>query len=1472
MSTIIDKINSSEYIYSTYTKLGLKKYTCDIAYFTEEPLDDLYYVICSILNSTEKKYYDKLSLGNILGFSMSNLKEDGENKVYYDEAEVKIFEDLLSLVEQEHLIRIDKSLIYLTKLGSISLKENKHYQFYTGFQNIFEHLTIKSRKSIEMLMFPFYDDMGISSFINNSHKIWPKDEDIEQIIYYEDSQIKQRIKLQSKESLNIYFAELKEYYDLETITVPIKLYKSSIDYIPVIFKNDIIAERATELLNEEINNIKKENVILECLFQKLWDEKSSIFNYDSLKPYFDLINYEELTKDSRVVWTDSKLFKVIVRNASAICWKNISRNCDINMLRENIKDYSNYLDWTILTERIDDTFLIKNFLRYPWDLDILSGDYNRNDAVIEQLILLQKETEEDWNWNELENRLSQKFILAHLDIVKVNLASYTNDSEDIRKAILRNTNKRWDWNKIESEFSLDFIYDNISILGIHFGLIKLFDRVFTSPTWCAKFVSSNSFLDIIKHASVEGGALSSAIFNDKEYLWSCDIIDLLCSNNLLCWQSTQYMKGFECNPYLVWNKDFFDKYSVNIKTEEGRKYVSSHISDIDILIKYINFKWDWDSISSNQCLLSDLRLFSYYGNKLNWKIVLTNIKNTSFLQQLNDIKLMIGEDKEAWTLFSSVATIDYVIDKYKKFNFPWDWTVLTKRMFSKLKLENLGNKLFVEHWDWTYLSDHLNIEFIKENIEKYNNYWNWEVLLPRILNSSERFDLITLEQLAIILNKISDKERCRVGWTALTKQYSFKDLKKIIKETKENHVYRWDIQYLCLHEEFNVFKDLEDCREIIDWSILSNSKFVDESFKYNKKLGIKEDGWYNEIRKILSDERNNWDYALLSHFESLRDKKWFISQYRNKIDWNYISQTSKIFCVTDKQKLNEIIDTYKKYIDFKELSIRNDVDIEQIMKINPNGSYNYNKLIENGRIKVTMQHIKDMPNYPWDWYLVTSSPYFYPTDKFLLSHIDSEINWELLSLQGNQKAWSNEELIIAVAKKESIKKQINWKAISSLKEFPITKKVLSVIPIDAINWTYISSRKSIVPYIDEFVDYIDWKVISNSQHINSLEIGFLDKYKEYIDWNIICKKSDFKFNNEILYLFEDYIDWNLASNSKDIKFTTELIEKYKDKWNWSVLAKNKAFFNKVDISNMPYIKQINIIDFISKFPLKPKAYHFTNMDNAVKIIRAMKLQSRNYANGNFSNSAGSNVNITSKAHKFARFYFAPKSPTQFYNECLGKDIDDRKYYGKALNLGLPKCPLPVFFIFDVEELLTIIPELCYYSNGNMQKDSSKCFKVVEDPHRIKAREIYINSFETFDERQQEFLVEGELDFSKLKNVQICCYDDFQVSMLKKELKGTKWENIVTCGNGLYERNNKELYFNENDESIVIGTNYKCPYELKITYNGNQIPNILNKQNVIRQRGNNIYVSSRVEISKYTPFEVYFEVNSPRNGSWLIYKN
>lgn len=1467
---ITDKIANADFVYSTITKWGLKKYTCDVLYFTEEPLDDLYNVICSIL-ATSDGFYDKRSLGVLLGFSMMNLEKDGKPEVYFDIAEVRMFEDILRKVEDEHLIKVVENDVILTNLGRISFDEKKHFKFFSGTKYLYEHLNLKSDMPTALSMFPFYKDMGIYSDLVEEKQIWPEDEIVYSIIHYEMTPLLKRLEYQSKEKANIYQAEQQEYFDLDSRKVTVKLYQDGNDYLPVIINGDNIATHATELVSRNENDLFRENLVLECLFQQLWDDKNAILNDDSLNPYYELVDYEKLTKDNRVEWSDDKLMAVIINNATPTCWKNISRFCDINVLYSYIPSYKEKLDWPILTGRAEDKFLIDHFIDYPWDLEVLSTDFGRNIETIEQLILQQKETQDEWNWEELEKILPDTFVLSNLNVVQVNLARYTKKTAEVQNAVLSNPDKRWDWKVIETGFPIEYLYENLGVLQKNILSIPFFDRIFTDATWGLKFATNDVFINAIEEASKDEGLLSSCILNDKEYIWNSQVIDTLSECGLISWHTTPYMVGFECNQSITWNKQFFDRYAHNITTEEGRIFISKSICDIDILTTHQEFDWDWKTISTNDLLLSNTLLYTHFGDKLDWKLVFDNNDDIEQLQSIDKIDSYIGNNEEAWTKFSTIASLDYVISKYKDSQYPWDWTVLTKRMFPKLKLENLGNPLFVEKWDWTYLSENVPTDFLYPNLDKFKNYWNWDVIFGRIITVSNKFDYKFLDKIAVIITNITPCSKCKEAWTSLTSQYSFKELKKVLKETSTKKSYWWDLIYFCLHKDFSVFSDISECRNFVDWDALSSSEAVDNSLKFNPKLKIKPQSWTDDVKILIGDTRNKWNFKLLSSFESLNDQRWFLSRFKDKIDWEVISKSSKLFCQPDKQKLNEIIESYKDRLDLKTLSERGDVNIEQIINIHPKGNYDYNALMERHVIKVTMELVDSIPNYAWNWFAVSSSKSFYPTKEFLLDKINENLNWSLLSTQDNKKAWGSEELIISIVQRKNISGLIDWKFLSDLQYFPVSKKVLEYVPLDKLDWTRLSDRKAILPLIDDYSDYINWTVLSDKRHF-LLDLDILEKYKDRLDWHVVCQRQDFVFTNEILEQFCDYIDWTEASNSLNISFTKVLVLKYKDKWNWPVLVKNKAFHNELDISQFPYGRQINVVDFIDRFPCQPKAYHFTHMDNALKIIRSMKLQCRNLADGNFSNSAGVNVDRTNKAHRFARFYFTPKSPTQFYNECLGKDTEDKQYYERARRLGLPKCPMPVFFVFDIEELLMTIPEKCYYSIGNMQKDASRCYRIIDDPSRIKAREIYIDSRDTFNERQQEFLVDGELDFSKLKNVQICCYDDYQADVLRKELEETRWGKVVSVNRCLYEYQNKELYFNDNADSIRIYTDYKNQYEFRVTYFGNNVPDIVNKNMVLRQKDNNIYVSSSVEISKDTHFEVYFEVNNPRVGSWLIYKN
>ena len=116
--------------------------------------------------------------------------------------------------------------------------------------------------------------------------------------------------------------------------------------------------------------------------------------------------------------------------------------------------------------------------------------------------------------------------------------------------------------------------------------------------------------------------------------------------------------------------------------------------------------------------------------------------------------------------------------------------------------------------------------------------------------------------------------------------------------------------------------------------------------------------------------------------------------------------------------------------------------------------------------------------------------------------------------------------------------------------------------------------------------------------------------------------------------------------------------------------------------------------------------------------------------------------------------------------------------------------MPVFFVIDVEELLAKVPDKCYYSNGNMQKRSTRAYKVVDDPHHISTDEIY-NKYNK-DARQQEFLVKDEVDLSSLSSLHICCYDSYQRDMLKSLVGSSPLKDRIISKEDLFERINKEF--------------------------------------------------------------------------------
>lgn len=107
-------------------------------------------------------------------------------------------------------------------------------------------------------------------------------------------------------------------------------------------------------------------------------------------------------------------------------------------------------------------------------------------------------------------------------------------------------------------------------------------------------------------------------------------------------------------------------------------------------------------------------------------------------------------------------------------------------------------------------------------------------------------------------------------------------------------------------------------------------------------------------------------------------------------------------------------------------------------------------------------------------------------------------------------------------------------------------------------------------------------------------------------------------------------------------------------------------------------------------------YHYSALENIVSILNAGILYSRNQSskleimlNDNASNDVISNTDGWIK--DYVRFYFRPKTPTQFNNEGFRSKDTMTKYHAH--------CPFPVFLLFDFKSILNL--NNCYFTSSSL---------------------------------------------------------------------------------------------------------------------------------------------------------------------------
>ena len=1486
-------MNEENIIFTGNIDVDLHSYKCDVEYFTIEPIDDLSFVMCSILTTNKSGTFPFCAMGELLGFAMRTGDDMIGRKIYRDEQEISLFKGMLKMLFEKRMITFDENDVHLTNLGRISFRTKCLYKFLRGEVNLFEFADIKSKMPIALKMFPLAKEAAIFSSIKYKGYFWPNDDNVEDILAYNPSQLAIRLNNLLETPLNIFDASQSELFDEIAKPMTFSLINTVKGYKLSVWSKEKVSTHATSLINEEINTGIRENIILKCRFQKLWNDKEASLDYETLNPFLTLVNVPKLAEDSRTVWSDKNIFDFIIKDTTPNTWLSLSRYCALSVIKENLPRISERINWRILSERIDESFLIANFKIYPWDLEAVSSSDYISDEGLKNLILQEKETTEDWDWDILVERLDEQFIKNNLRLVNCDLKKFTIDDTSTRKVISDFPEKLWDWNFIVTTFSEVFLIESFSQCYPYLKVEVVLDRIFSKPEYRDAALVSQTFIDTLSKIQKDGIQLATYSANQKNYAWELSLIELFTRLELIDWKSQDGYAGFDVNPYVNWNALLFEGFRSRLTSPKAKEHISASIKYPDVVLNAPDFEWNWKAISSNLTLINNDSFINASFEKLVWATVIQTTESLPFILSLSNLEAIVEKEKDAAHELSLRIELPFVISHPF---WKWDWNVLTERMYGKIKLANLGHSAFVDKWDWHFLSANLPVEFINLNLETYAKYWDWGIVINRVVPSEKKLDPNYLMPFAKCLTNVSGP-KCQEGWLAWTQLYSFKDLKQIILATKTMKSFWWDIDYFSSHPDFDMKSDLVACRRFLDWKSLKSSLSVTAQLTYDKSYNITTKVWNEMVDSILDDTSNKWDFCILSKQECFISNMHFIAKYSSKIDWKYISEHSNIFKIDDTQKFSALLHQFEDMIDWHILTSRADLPFTHgVYNEFKKRNWNLNAILSNGVFKLETTDIQERSDYSWNWKAISESKHIQLDSELVLDNLTQK--WDWISLSHRDDIQWTPELINAIWKK---KYEVDWFYIFSQKGIFINVDL--IVELDAasyeLNWSNISYSRHSLKLPQELYSRLDWNIIVKSKWFDINDLGLLEKcakyinwrsiclredfqptievlrrFKDYLKWHTLCERDDFKIDNALLEEFSDYLDWNSVSRSESLIFSVELLEKYADRWNINELQRNRKFSNNRKSLGAYGVKSATD-SFLSQFEVStPKIYHFTHMSNAIKIIIEGCIQSRNAAEGHFDNSAGSNVHRTHKAHPFARFYFTTGTPTQFYNECMGKDIDS-EYYQRACHNGLPKCPFPVFFVIELTEVLMKYPEISYYSNGNMQKDATKYFKVVENPDEIDGRGIYSSRNDEYTKavKQQEFLIEKELQLYGLETLRIFCFDQEQCELLRTAVGDSPLKDRITYAFGApFCRQNKRLSVDvTNDYVRISAPDFRGEYKFVVEAVESIQFNLIEGEDLQRV-GGKARAHGFIKIPTNTPYRINLVTEYPSPRKWCLYDN
>jgi len=1412
-------MDSTKTTYATFPfEWTVKSTSCQIQYRKAFNINEIDEIFCSIINAKGNEI-NFSELGILLGFNLQDL------------AEIDIFKYYLKGLNEYNLIVVNEKeqIIQLTEFGQEAIQSKLKYKYYFATTELFENQTATG----ETFDFSFKNVFDIENSLSHLREI--KEHKLE------NPEVKKKLQFQLFGN-DIFKGEIVELYEHEprisykTISLQTEITAFDNSFELSIFKSGANKPEVQFLIGLPENTESKSKLLRKGMYHHILSVKTSITKQD-IETYIDLWNWKELAGNLKLDWYDNTIFELFRENGDGGIWSIISEKAPIESIKSVIEEYADYWNWTTLTERFDDKFIKEQIENFDWDFEELS--YKEIELVTSFLSNLNLK-EKGWDWNYLSKNLPNEFIEKHIDNFSWDFYLITELKGDILRNLFKNQGKSnytnillskpWNWKFISKEFKDNFLYEQLHFIASKVDWHIVLERFFTSEEITSKCLKNESFKSLLKQNLPENFVIAQ-----QRYLWTQELIDFFENQNLIQWETQKYINGFDTNENVEWSKPIFQKYHNRIITEKGCLNVSKQISDYTLLSDFPDFAWNWEGISKNKKLISDTIFIEKaftgelsFSNSLLWDEILSQstIDVSFWNKNLEAFYKAIESEKQIqfWQLLTQKESTGFV---FANKHFPWDWSFITENSSVETILDSYEDDELFEKWDWIVATRKIDKHTILELLEDLAQHIDWKYLINDVFTVENELAIDKqLPKIAACLTVV-DSEKRKEYWKDITCKIPFETLFPIVQATNQLDVFEWDWDYISNHKHFPTdFRTLNEFKEKINWDIFSSSQAIQKKFTYKKDEWTYQE-YFKNVLKYLKSYSKNWNWNTLSKISDLNNNRDIVSIFQENWDWNYLSEFGGFLLPKKRDKDDYLLSLISGYslIEFTFLSKRKDIKIYGSLILEyKDKDWDWQVLSENEKAEISNELILELKDKNWNWKALSKRKDIQFNNETLLQLLDKDWDWNYLSENTNLEFTA--EFI-----EKTKAKSWNWNLVSRHKSFSPSVEILTLTKDFDLDWQYISKHSSLTPtkeILAKFENKWHWHSITENPQINFDDIDFLERFADKWNWRFICESGKLTLNNQILTKFKEHLEWNLISSNTNLHFTKEIIKEFKQFWNWSNLKSNKRVEELLGSYVIDEINKNATLNFIDKIEQqwsewKGSIYHFSHIDNAVEIIKNRKIQSRNKANIK-GDAAGIVVHRRGDAHNYARFYFRPQTPTQFYNEFLGKNTTDGyethgnwiSWYDKARGLGFPKCPIPIFFRFSIKEVLFKNEKKCCVSNGNMQADSTQFSSIEKMLDKFNFDYLYSNmSYDKEHNRkymnysQQEFLVKDELSFNDLSEFEIVCPSEADKTLLIN-LLGNDHKDIfskIVVDRRYYNNENPRIRIEEEDTELHISTNF-----------------------------------------------------------------